>query len=105
MAFVLISIVNAMKIVNHFAHASTWTFLSKLDMPVGIVHGEIDANTPVAGVHALERQAAAAGKTKMAFHCFAAEDHSLGGLEYFLRGAPSEGYKELFAYVKLQVGH
>ena len=52
---------------DHFAHASTWSYLSKLDMPVGIFHGEADANTPVSGVKSLERQAIAAGKTKMEF--------------------------------------
>jgi pimeloyl-ACP methyl ester carboxylesterase len=87
---------------DHFAHPSTWSYLSKLDLPVGIFHGEADANTPVSGVKALERQAIGAGKTRMEFHYFAGEDHSLGGLDYFLRGAPSEGYRELFAYVKRQ---
>ena len=81
-----------------------WTYLSQLDIPVGLFHGEIDGNTPVAGVRGLERQAMAAGKTKFEFHYFAGEEHSLGGLDYFLRGGPSEGYKELFAYVKRQTG-
>jgi pimeloyl-ACP methyl ester carboxylesterase len=90
---------------DHFAHASTWTFLSTLDMPIGIFHGEADANTPVAGVRDLERDAKAAGKTRIEFHYFPSLDHSLGGLDYFLRGAPSDGYKELFAYVKRQVAN
>lgn len=90
---------------DHFAHSSIWTYLSRLDMPVGVFHGEIDGNTPVDGVRGLERQAAVSGKAKMEFHYFADEDHSLGGLDYFMRGAPSEGYKELFAYVKRQVSH
>jgi pimeloyl-ACP methyl ester carboxylesterase len=87
---------------DHFAHPSTWTYLSKLDIPVGIFHGEADANTPVDGVRQLERDAKAAGKTRMEFHYYPALDHSLGGLDFFLRGAPSDGYKELFAYVKQQ---
>jgi len=88
---------------DHFAHPGIWTYLSQVDIPVGLFHGEIDGNTPVAGVRGLERQAMAAGKTKFEFHYFAGEEHSLGGLDYFLRGGPSEGYKELFAYVKRQI--
>jgi len=88
---------------DHFAHPDIWTFLSQLDMPIGMFHGEIDGNTPVAGVRRLQQQATAAGKTKIEFHYFADEEHSLGGLDFFLKGAPSDGYKELFAYVKRQI--
>ncbi|HET9830641.1 MAG TPA: prolyl oligopeptidase family serine peptidase [Vicinamibacterales bacterium] len=88
---------------DHFAHPGIWTFLSQLDMPVGMFHGELDGNTPVVGVRGLERQAMAAGKTKFEFHYFAGEEHSLGGLDFFLKGAPSDGYKELFAFVKRQI--
>jgi hypothetical protein len=41
------------------------------------------------------RAAAASGKAKMEFHYFADEDHSLAD-SITSRGAPSEGYKELF---------
>ena len=90
---------------DHFAHGSTWSFLSQLDIPVGVFHGEADGNTPVEGVRGLERQAKAAGKSRMEFHYFPGLEHSLGGLDYFMRGAPSDGYKELFAYIRQQAGN
>jgi len=62
-----------------------------------------DANTPVAGVRRLQQDATTAGKTKIEFHYYAGLDHSFGGLDYFLKGAPSDGYKDLFAYVSRQI--
>lgn len=91
-------------LADHFAHPSIWTFLSRLNIPVGIFHGEVDANTPVAGVRALERLARAAGRNNIEFHYFRELDHSLGGLMYFDTGVPSEGYQSLFEWVRRHAG-
>ena len=80
------------------------TFATGLDIPIGIFHGEADANTPVDAVRQLERDVKAAGKTSVEFHYFPGLDHSFGGIDFFLRGAPSEGYKALFAYIRRQAG-
>ena len=48
----------------------TLTRLSQLAMPVGLFQGELDHNTPAAGVRALEQRAKAAGKTNLEFRYF-----------------------------------
>jgi len=87
---------------DHFAHQPIWTFLSKLDIPVGLFQGEGDAMVPVGGVRKLEQQANAAGKTKMEFHYFAGLGHSLGIGSYFATGKLPEGHQAIFAFIKAQ---
>ena len=71
---------------DQFAHKPIWTFLSKLDIAVGLFQGSGDVNVPIAGVRKLEETARKAGKTKMEFHYFDNLDHSLNIIEYFFRG-------------------
>ena len=72
-------------------------------MPVGLFHGEADPLTPAVEVRALEQQMQAAGKSNIEFRYFAGLDHSLGGLQYFLRGSPSSGYQAIFDFVRRHV--
>jgi len=88
---------------DHFSHPPIWTFLSKLDMQIGIFHGDRDVNTSVEGVKALEEQAKKAGKSKMEFHYFAGLDHTLNIGAYFIKGTLPEGHKAIFEYIKNQV--
>ncbi len=85
---------------DHYAHPAIWAFLSKLTGPVGIFHGEADANTPVAATRALEAQAKAAGKTNFEFHYFEGLDHSLGVGAYFAGRPLPAGHAAIFEYVK-----
>jgi pimeloyl-ACP methyl ester carboxylesterase len=85
---------------DHFAHAPMWTFLSKLDMPIGLFHGDADNLTPIEGVKKLESMAKQAGKTRMQFHYFDGLDHSLGLASYFAGGALPEGHKAIFEYIR-----
>src|SRR5262249_35338569 len=62
---------------DHFAHPAMWTFLAKLDMPVGFFQGGMDQFTPIAGVKSLEAMAKKSGKSKMEFYYFDDLDHSL----------------------------
>jgi dienelactone hydrolase len=89
---------------DHFAHPPIWTFLSKLDIPIGCFHGSGDTNTPIEGVQKLEEQAKKAGKSKMEFHTFEGLDHSLNVGSYFTRGTLPEGHKAIFAFVKRVAG-
>jgi hypothetical protein len=85
---------------DHFEHAPIWTFLSRLDMPVGLFHGDADSNTPVEALRELERRAREAGKSNLAFHYFEELDHSLGLGEYFARGGPlPPGHEALFDFI------
>lgn len=80
-----------------------WTFLSRLDMPVGLFHGTKDAWTSVEGVKKLEDQAKKAGKSNLKFHYFEGVGHSLGIEPYFVSGVLPEGHKAIFAYIDSQV--
>ena len=85
---------------DHFAHPPMWTFVSALEMPIGLFHGEADAMTPVGAVRALEERAGAAGKTNLRFHYFPGLDHSLGLGMYFARGTLPPGHAAIFAYLR-----
>ena len=88
---------------DHLSHAPMWDFVSKLRMPVGIFHGEVDVNTPVSRVRELEKLAVAAGKSNVEFHYFADLDHGLGSTDYFRLGGLSAGYTALFDFMKRHV--
>jgi len=87
---------------DQFAHQPIWTFLSKLDVAVGLFQGSGDVNVPIAGVRRLEEMARKAGKTKMEFHYFDNLDHSLNILEYFSKGTLPAGHKAIFEFIKEQ---
>jgi pimeloyl-ACP methyl ester carboxylesterase len=89
-------------LADHLKHQNTEAFLSQLDMPIGFFQGEADALTPVAEVRALEQRMKAAGKTKMEFHYFPGLGHDLAGLQYFMRGTPSDAFKAMFEFVRKQ---
>jgi pimeloyl-ACP methyl ester carboxylesterase len=84
---------------DHFSHGSMWDFVSKLSMPVGFFHGEIDANTPVGDVRALEARAKQAGKSNLEFHYFDGLGHGLGSTEYFSQGRLSTGYAAIVEFI------
>lgn len=88
---------------DHFAHKPIWTFLSKLDIPVGCFHGALDVNTPIAGVKQLEDEAKKAGKAKMTFYYFDDLDHSLNVGNYFVNGELPAGHEAIFGFVKEQL--
>jgi pimeloyl-ACP methyl ester carboxylesterase len=85
---------------DHYAHPENWTFLSKLTGPVGIFHGEADANTPVAATRALEARARAAGKTNFEFHYFEGLDHSLGVGNYFAGRPLPAGHQAILEFLR-----
>ncbi|HEU0302478.1 MAG TPA: alpha/beta hydrolase [Longimicrobium sp.] len=85
---------------DHFAYRTMWSFVSGLDIPIGLFHGDMDAMTPISGVRALEEQARAAGKTNMRFHYFPGLDHSLGLGMYFVRGTLPPGHAAIFAWLR-----
>ena len=85
---------------DHFAYPAMWSFVSGLDIPIGLFHGDMDAMTPISGVRALEEQARAAGKTNLRFHYFPGLDHSLGLGMYFARGTLPAGHAAIFAFLR-----
>jgi acetyl esterase/lipase len=87
---------------DHFAQPTMWTFLSRLDMPIGLFHGNGDNLTPIEGVRQLEEQAQKAGKSKMEFRYFDDLDHTLGIGVYFVTGKLPEGHKAILEYIRKQ---
>ena len=87
---------------DHFAHQPIWTFLSRLNIAIGFFQGDDDAMVPVEGVRKLEEQAKKAGKSKMEFYYFNDLDHSLGIIEYFVKGSLPAGHKAIFEFIKKQ---
>jgi pimeloyl-ACP methyl ester carboxylesterase len=84
---------------NHFSHADMWSFLKRLDLPVGVFHGDRDNNTSMAAVKDLERKAKDAGLAKIEFHYFEGLDHTLNISQYFVSGAMPPGHQAIFRYI------
>jgi pimeloyl-ACP methyl ester carboxylesterase len=84
---------------DHFAHADNWTFLSRLKIPVGFLHGDADRNAPISAVKELEAKAKKANLTKMEFHYFEGLDHSLNIVPYFINGKLPKGHQAIFAFI------
>jgi pimeloyl-ACP methyl ester carboxylesterase len=87
---------------DHFSHPPIWTFLSKVDVPVGLFHGTADTATPVEGVRKLEALAKQAGKSKMRFHYFEGLDHTLNVSTYFMRGTLPAGHRAIVEFIREQ---
>lgn len=87
---------------DHFAHQPIWTFLARLDMPVGFFHGDRDTACSIEGVKRMEEEAKKAGKSNMRFHYFENLDHSLNIAAYFIRGTMPAGHKAIFEYIENQ---
>jgi pimeloyl-ACP methyl ester carboxylesterase len=86
---------------DHFAHADNWSFLSKLDIPIGCFHGDADRMTPISAVRELEAKAKKANLSKMEFHYFEGLDHSLKIGQYFLNGKMPKGHRAIFEFIDL----
>ena len=84
---------------DHFEHEDNWAFLSKLDIPVGCFHGDMDAMTPIRAVKDLEAKARAAGLDKMEFHYFDGYDHTLKVARYFVNGKVPRGHRAIFEFI------
>jgi alpha-beta hydrolase superfamily lysophospholipase len=76
-----------------------WSFLKRLDLPVGVFHGDRDNNTSMAAVKDLERKAKDAGLAKIEFHYFEGLDHTLNISQYFVSGAMPPGHQAIFRYI------
>ena len=85
---------------DHFAHQPIWTFLSKLNIPIGFFQGDADPYASPANVRKLEVLARKAGKTKMEFHYFENLDHSLNIIEYFMKGTIPAGHRAIFEFIR-----
>ena len=84
---------------DHFQHRPNREFLSKLDIPVGCFHGDMDAMTPIASVQKLEAKAKESGLANLEFHYFKGLDHSLNVGQYFLNGKLPAGHQAIFKFI------
>ena len=76
----------------------TSAFLLKLNVPVGIFHGELDGTTRVEAVRETEAAFKAAGKSNLTVKTYAGLEHNLG---WTVQGASGDGpapYQDGFAF-------
>lgn len=85
---------------DHFAQKPMWTYLAKLDIPIGFFHGAMDNAVPIAGVRKLEEESKKAGKSQFEFHYFEKGDHALGLASYFQGGKLPEGHQAIFEFIE-----
>lgn len=89
---------------DHYAYPSMESFLSQLDIPVGVFQGEADAMFPVAGVKALQARLKQQDRTNFEFHYFDKLDQSLG-LSHYFAGAPlPAGHQAIFEFLEEHLG-
>ena len=84
---------------DHFSHADNWSFLSELDIPIGVFHGDVDRMAPVSAVKDLEVKAKAAKREKMEFHYFEGLNHTLNIAEYFVKSEMPKGHRAIFEFI------
>ncbi len=87
---------------DHFAHPTIWSFLEKLDMPIGIFHGALDGSCPIEGVKKMEQRAKQSGKPNIEFHYFPDLDHSLDIAAYFIKDTLPDGHRRIFEFIERQ---
>lgn len=80
--------------------APTSAFLLKLDVPIGIFHGELDGTTRVEGVRETEAAFKAAGKSNLTVRIYPGLDHDLGWTPAASRGAGPQPYQDAFAWAQ-----
>lgn len=71
----------------------------RLKMPIVILQGDLDANTPVEGVYDVEGRFKEADKKNLTTYIFKNHDHDLNFASWLFTGKPSEGIAKLFAVI------
>ena len=85
---------------DHFAHPTLPTFLARLDIPIGIFHGEWDNATPVRAVRELEARLHREGTHQRIEIHYLDTDHTLNVGRYFRDGTIPAGHQAIFDYVR-----
>jgi pimeloyl-ACP methyl ester carboxylesterase len=85
---------------DHYAYPAMESFLSQLDIPVGVFQGEADTMFPASGVKALESRLKQLDKTNFEFHYFEGLDQDLGLSHYFGGGPLPVAHREIFEFIK-----
>lgn len=80
----------------HYALEPNKSRMLRLDIPVFIFHGTVDASVPVEGVHDIEARFRACGKTNLKTYLFEGADHDLNFLDWISSGTVSEGLVKIF---------
>lgn len=69
--------------------------LPKVDIPIYIFHGNLDANVPVEQVHAIEQIFKTSGKSNLTSYTFGGHDHDLNFVNIILTGTIPEGIQTI----------
>lgn len=70
--------------------------LPKLDLPIHIFQGTLDANTPVEDTYAIRDAFAALGKTNLTVHIYPGANHNLDFEQWLYGGGMPQGYRDIF---------
>lgn len=81
---------------EHFTLEANKTRLLRVDIPVHIFHGTIDANVPVEGVYDMEKRFRINNKTNLTVHVFEKHGHDLNISEWLKHQKMSEGMTAIF---------
>jgi fermentation-respiration switch protein FrsA (DUF1100 family) len=87
---------------EHFDHRPLGDVLLTLNMPIAILQGDLDTNTPASAVRLLQKRIEAAGKSNITFQYFPTLGHDLGALDYFTTGTLSAGYAAIVEFMRRQ---
>lgn len=73
----------------------------RLEMPIYIFQGTLDANTPVAGAIDIEERFKRAGKNNLTVYTFNKYDHDLNFAQWIMRDTKSDGIEKIIEVAEL----
>lgn len=85
---------------KHFELEPNKTRLLRIDIPVHVFHGTIDASVPVESVYDLQIRFEVCNKTNLTIHVFEKHNHDLNFVEWLTAKKWPEGFTEIFNVAK-----
>ncbi len=85
---------------QHFKLEANKSRMLRLDLPVYVFHGTMDANTSVEGVYDIEKRFKSLGKKNLKCQVFEDHDHDLNFSEWLKNGGLSYGIQAIFDETK-----
>ena len=84
---------------EHFTLEPNKTRLTRLNLPIYVLHGDKDANVSVEGVRDLEKRFKALGKTNLTTFIFEDHNHNLNFMEWLRDDEMPKGFAKIFEVV------
>ena len=84
---------------EHFELEPNRSRLTRLELPIFILHGELDPNVDVEGARDLQKRFDVLGKNNLSVHTFADHEHNLNFSHWIQTGEMSKGVAKIFEIV------